>query len=163
MKLLDGVGKEHEEFKLRLEQQREIRIAEIQAELGIAEAHARILAGAFNNANIDIVGGETEFFNNIINAIKRGKTIDKLMESSEELQVVKDTLLGDGDNNILSRIGGFVSQYGISTETVKNVTLSALLMQLYNKAVGDDKGIIQNLMETVKNLGMGSDAADKVL
>ena len=163
MKLLDGVGREHEEFKLRLEQQKEIRIAEIQAELGIAESHARVLASAMQNAKIDIVGGETEFFNNILNAIKRGKTIDKLMDSSQQLQAVKGALLGDGEDNILTRIGSFVSHYGISTETVKNVTLSALLMQLYNKAVGEDKGVIENLMQTVKSLGMSDAAADKVL
>lgn len=163
MKLLDGVGREHEEFKLRLEQQKEIRIAEIQAELGIAESHARVLASAMQNAKIDIVGGETEFFNNILNAIKRGKTIDKLMDSSQQLQAVKGALLGDGEDNILTRIGSFVSHYGISTETVKNVTLSALLLQLYNKAVGEDKGVIENLMQTVKSLGMSDDAADKVL
>ena len=85
------------------------------------------------------------------------------MDNSSELQAVKGALIGDGDDNILSRIGTFVSHYGIDTATVKNVTLSALLMQLYQKATGDDKGVIENLMETVKRLGMSDDDADKVL
>ncbi len=163
MKLLDGVGKEHEEFKLRLEQRKEIRIAEIQAELGIAKAQAEVLASAMSSANIDIVGGETEFFNNVLNAVKKGKTIDRLVQSSEELQAVKGVLLGDGEDNIFGRIGSFAEHYGIGTDTIKNITMSALLAQLYNKATGDDKGVIESLMDSVKRLGVGDYSANKVL
>lgn len=163
MKLFDGVGKEHEEFKLRLAQRKEIRIAEIQAELGIAESQARVLASALANANIDIVGGETDFFDNVLNAIKKGKTIDRLVGSSQELQAVKGMLLGDGDDNLFARIGSFAKHYDIGAETIKDITMSALMAQLYSKATGDDKGVIESLMDSVKRLGVGDYSANKVL
>lgn len=163
MKLLDGVGKEHEEFKLRLEQQKAIRLAEIQAQLGIASSQAQVLAAALEKAKIDIVGGETQFFDSIINAINKGKSIDRLVGNSKELQDLKGALLGDGDDNLLLRIGTFASHYGIDSKTIKDLSLSALLAKLYAQASGHDKDVLQGLMDSVARLGMGHESADKVL
>lgn len=163
MKLLDGVGKDHEEFKLKLEQQKDIKLAEIQAQLGIAESQAKVLASALQQAKIDIVGGETKFFDSIINAINKGKSIDRMIGNSENLQAIKGALLGDGDDNLIARIGSFVDHYGISSESVKNLTLSALLSKIYSKATGDDKDVVMGLIETVSRLGMGGEDASKLL
>lgn len=163
MKLLDGVGKEHEEFKLKLDQQKEIKLAEIQAQLGIAESQAAVLASALKQAKIDIVGGETKFFDSIINAINKGKSIDRMIGNSENLQAIKGALLGNGDDNLISRVGSFVEHYGISSESVKNLTLSALLSKIYAKAAGDDKDVVMGLIETVSRLGMGGEEAGKLL
>ena len=65
MQKLDGVGKEHEEFKLRLQQQTEIQLAKIGIQQHIAEAQAKIMAEAFKSANIEIVGGEQQFFDSV--------------------------------------------------------------------------------------------------
>ena len=62
MQKLDGVGKEHEEFKLRLEKEKEVELAHIQAERQIADAKAEVLGEALKSADIDIVGGEGAFF-----------------------------------------------------------------------------------------------------
>lgn len=162
MKLLDGVGKEHEEFKLQLEQRKAIRLAEIQAQMGIAEAHAQVLASALNKANIDIVGGETKFFDSIMGAINKGKSIDRLVDNSQNLQSLKTALLGSGDDNLIARVKGFMDYYGVSSESVKNLSLSAVLSQLYAKANGNDKDVVMNLIETVSRLGMGGEAADEL-
>lgn len=163
MKLLDGVGKEHEEFKLKLEQEKVIKLAEIQAQLGIAESQARVLASALQQAKIDIVGGETKFFDSIINAINKGKSIDRMIGNSDNLQAIKGALLGSGDDNLIARVSSFVEHYGISTESVKNLTLSALLSKIYAKASGDDKDVVMGLIETVSRLGMGGEEASKLL
>lgn len=162
MKLLDGVGKDHEEFKLRLAQQKDIKLAEIQAQFGIAESQAKVLASALQQAKIDIVGGETKFFDSIINAINKGKSIDRMIDNSHNLQAIKGALLGDGNDNLISRISSFVDHYGISTESVKNLTLSALLSKIYSKATGDDKDVVMSLIETVSRLGMGGEEAGKL-
>jgi uncharacterized membrane protein YqiK len=73
MKLYDEVGREHEEFKLKLAMQEKLAIEEITVKKDIAVAQSEILAAAMKSANIDIVGGETEFFNNLINATIEGK------------------------------------------------------------------------------------------
>ena len=62
MKLFHDAGKEHEEFKLQLNKDKDIEIAAIDAQRNIAEAQAEIVGEALKTAHIDIVGGETEFF-----------------------------------------------------------------------------------------------------
>ncbi|MCH2043627.1 MAG: flotillin family protein [Saprospiraceae bacterium] len=161
MKLLDGVGKEHEEFKLRLQQQQAIRLAEIDAQRQITEAQAKVMAEAMRNANIDIVGGESKFFDSILNAINRGKSVDRMIDSSHNLQELKGALLGKGD--LMGRIRSFVDHYGISSETLKNITMSTLMAQLYSKANDTDKGVLSGLIENVTRLGLASDSASSLL
>ncbi len=162
MKLLDGVGKDHEEFKLKLAQHKEIKIAEIQAQMGIAEAQARVLATALQNAKIDIVGGETKFFDSIINAVNKGKSLDRLIDNSDNLTAVKTALLGNGDDNLIARIQGFVENYNIDSNAIKNMTLSAVLTKIYAQANDNDQGVVMGLIESVSRLGMGGKDASEL-
>ena len=91
MKLFDGVGKEHEEFKLQLNKEKDIEIAAIEAQEQIAEAQSNIVGEALKSARIDIVGGETTFFDKIVDSIKGGKAVDRFMNNSEVLTDVKET------------------------------------------------------------------------
>ena len=166
MKLLDGVGKEHEEFKLRLEQQRYIQIAEIEAKRQIAQAQAQVLAEALKQAKIDIVGGETQFFNQLTSAIAQGKSIDRLVDNSQHLLDVKTAMLGSGDENenFLARIKAFADRYGYSSETLRNLSMSVLMRELAKKARGtEDESPLKQLMDTVAQLGMGREPAAKLL
>lgn len=61
MKKLDGVGREHEEFKLQLQKEKDVELAQINIQKDIAEAQAAVLSEAMKKANIDIVGGESMF------------------------------------------------------------------------------------------------------
>ncbi len=90
MKKLDGVGKEHEEFKLQLQKDKEVEIAQISIWKEIAQAQAHVIGEAVKAANIDIVGGETMFFEKIIGSITRGRTIDTMFENSDVLSAVKE-------------------------------------------------------------------------
>ena len=71
MKQLDAVGKDHEEFKLRLDKEKEVEIAAINAQRGIAESQAGVVGDALRSARIDIVGGDGEFFDQIKHNISR--------------------------------------------------------------------------------------------
>ena len=91
MKKLDGVGKEHEEFKLRLDKDKSIELAQINIQKDIAASQAEVIAEALKAAKIDIVGGETMFFDQIIGSITKGKSVDRLVGNSDVLGTVKDT------------------------------------------------------------------------
>ena len=62
MKKLDGVGKEHEEFKLRLEKELKVDLANINIQKDIADAQAKVIGDALKAANIDIVVLTNPFF-----------------------------------------------------------------------------------------------------
>ncbi len=96
MKQLDSVGKEHEEFKLRLDKEKEVEIAAIDAQRGIAESQAGVVGDALKSARIDIVGGDGEFFDQITSAVKGGKAIDRFVYNSKVATDIKDTFF-DGN------------------------------------------------------------------
>ncbi len=164
MKKLDGVGKEHEEFKLKLGKEKEIELASIHIQKDIAEAQARVIAEALKAANIDIVGGETMFFDQIINAVTRGKSIDRMVDNSHVIGSVKDTFFNsDTGGNFKTRLSQFIDQFGINPEDVKNLSLSALLLKMMHKAKDKDtKGIISQLTSVSEALGIADKSAESI-
>ena len=160
MKKLDGVGKEHEEFKLRLEKELQVDLAEINIQKEIADAQASVIAEALKAANIDIVGGETMFFEQIIGQITKAKGYDRLVQHSETIQNVKDAILGSDDvkGNLLNKIKEFAVKYNISSQDIKNLSIANLLINLKNKSNDDsEQTMFSNLMNFAEGLGL-SDA-----
>ena len=153
MKKLDGVGREHEEFKLRLEKEKAIELATINVDAKIAEAQATIIAEALKSANIDIVGGETMFYQNIMNAIGRGKTIDRMVDNSTHLTSVKNAVLAN--TNPIETIKEFIAQFGLSTNDVRNLTVSAAIAKM--SQLNTDTAMettLQQLLQIAKDSGI---------
>lgn len=157
MKKLDGVGKEHEEFKLKLDKELQVDLAEINIQKEIADAQANVIGEALKAANIDIVGGETMFFDQIVGQITKSKGIDRLINHSDNITQVKDAILGSDDvkGNLLDRIKEFAQEYGIGSEDIKNLTISKLLLDLQSKASSsDEENTFANLSNLAKALGL---------
>ncbi len=160
MKKLDGVGKEHEEFKLRLNKEMQVELAEINIQKDIADAQANVLGEALKSAHIDIVGGETMFFDKIVGQITKAKGFDRLVNNSEHITDVKNAILGNGEEgggNLLDRIKDFADRYGIRSETIRDLTVSSLLLELQNK-VSDkkDRGLLSELGALASQFGLGN-------
>ncbi len=159
MKKLDGVGKEHEEFKLRLDKELQVDLAEINIQKEVAYAQADVIGAALKAANIDIVGGETMFFDQIIGQITKSKGIDRLVNHSDNITQVKDAILGSDDvkGNLLDKIKGFATKYGISSEDIKNVTIANLLVDLKSKSTdASEVNLFNNLANLAKGLGLSN-------
>ncbi|MFD2245356.1 flotillin family protein [Pontibacter ruber] len=148
MRKLDGVGKEHEEFKLRLEKDKAIELAQINIQKDIAGAQAEVISEALKAAKIDIVGGETMFFDQIVGSITKGKQVDRLVSNSEVLNTVKDTFFqpnGDGHVDFRENLQRFVNQFGLKTEDVRNLSVSALLFKMMQS--GTDESTLNTLKQ----------------
>ena len=157
MKKLDGVGKEHEEFKLRLNKDLEVDLANINIQKEIADAQAQVIGDALRAAKIDIVGGETMFFDQIVGQITRGKGYDRLVQNSTNIQEVKNAILGSEDvkGNLLEKVRDFASKYGVSTEDIKNLSIAALITDLKMKSDdSEEQTMLGNLMNLAKGLGI---------
>ncbi|QDV52721.1 flotillin family protein [Gimesia fumaroli] len=155
MKLFDGVGREHEEFKIKINKDKDIELAAIAAQQEIAEAQAGIVGEALKSARIDIVGGETTFFDKIVDSIKSGKSIDRFVHNSETLTDIKNTFFNGNPDYFEDQLQTFISRFGMSFEDVKNLSVAALISQLLVQADSDeDKSVLNRLLETVKNLGI---------
>lgn len=158
MKKLDGVGKEHEEFKLRLDKDKEIELAEINIQHRIAESQAKVVAEALKAANIDIVGGDGQFFEQIVGAITKGKSVDRTVHNSKTITQMKDTFFdGNGGSSFKQNLKQFVDQFGMSSEDMKNMSLAQLLNQMANDSTSpDNKSALNDLLGTANIMGLAN-------
>lgn len=157
MKKLDGVGKEHEEFKLRLDKELQVDLAHINIQKDIADAQAQVIGDALKAAKIDIVGGETMFFDQIIGQITKAKGYDRLVENSSNIQDVKNAILGSDDvkGNLLEKVKEFADKYGVSSEDIKNLTIANLLIHLKERSHdSEEQTLFSNLFNLAKGLGL---------
>ncbi|MFP6768545.1 MAG: hypothetical protein VB859_10260, partial [Planctomycetaceae bacterium] len=158
MKLFHDAGKEHEEFKLQLNKDKDIEIAAIEAQQQIAEAQAGIVGEALKTARIDIVGGETTFFDKIVDSVKAGKSVDRYINNSEVLTDVKNTFF-NGDNEYFSaQLRAFATQFGVSFEDVKDLSVAALVGRMITMAESDsDKSKLEDLLRVFRGTGLANE------
>ncbi|PHQ33759.1 flotillin family protein [Rhodopirellula bahusiensis] len=138
MKKLDGVGKEHEEFKLKLEKEKFVEVAAIEAQRGIAESQAGVIGEALQAARIDIVGGDGEFFEQITSAVKGGKAIDRFVYNSQVATDVKNTFFDGNADYFRDQVKELISQFGLDTDGVKDLSIAALIAKLMGMSSTDD-------------------------
>ncbi|MGA4995429.1 flotillin family protein [Nonomuraea bangladeshensis] len=147
---LDEASRAHEEYRLRLEAEKEIRLKHIDVSRAVAESQAGVLAAGLTNANIDIVGGESTFFEKVIGSITAGKAVDGFVEHSQVATALAAPYV-NGQASIAADLARVVG--GISTEDLKNVTVSALLMKLIQDG-GPQAGAMGELLDTARRLGV---------
>ena len=157
MKLFDGVGREHEEFKLRLNKDKEIEIAAIHTQKDIAEAQAGIVGEALKTARIDIVGGESTFFDQIVGSIKAGKAVDRFVHNSETVTDIKQTFFNGDPEYFKNKLAGFVTQFNMSFDDVKDLSVTALIGKLLTMADGDEaRSELTRMLDTVAGTSLST-------
>jgi uncharacterized membrane protein YqiK len=104
MKALDSVSREHEEFRLRLEQSKVIALESIRAKKDVAGVQAEVLRAAFEHAKINIVGGDGQFFERFMRAVTVGQSIDSAVDQSDTLKALLSQVTGakPGDDSSAS-------------------------------------------------------------
>ena len=152
MKQLEGAGREHEEFRLRLANEREIAIEQIRARIAMTEAQSKVMAAAMGKADIKIVGGDGQFFDRFVKAVSLGSSIDGAMESSEVMRKALGGRLENGQ--LLQDVKDVVASIGGASEEVKNLTMTGLLGNLMLRADDGMRPKLQNLLEQARKLGI---------
>ncbi|MFF8191820.1 flotillin family protein [Streptomyces bobili] len=134
MAALDEASRTHEEYRLRLEAEKDIRLAGLEVQRQVAEAQATVLATGLENADINIVGGESVFLDRLVQSIGLGKSVDGFMEHSQTAQALAGPWLnGDGSfTEDLTKVLG-----SLSTADVQNLSVSALLAKVMKSGVLD--------------------------
>ncbi|MER6833566.1 SPFH domain-containing protein [Streptomyces cellulosae] len=150
MAALDEASRGHEEYRLRLEAEKDVRLAGLDVQRQVAEAQATVLATGLENADINIVGGDSVFFDRLVSSISLGRSVDGFVKNSETAQALAGPWL-DGSASFtddLSRMLGSVSSSG-----VQNLTVSALLMKLMKQG-GENTGQFEQLLDKAGELGL---------
>lgn len=163
MKLLEEAGQAHEEFKLRLEKEKAVELAGIHIQKDIAEAQAAVMGEAMKSAKIEIIGGESKFFDQIAGAISRGKSVDRLVANSEVLGDVKETFFNGDPDYFKAQLREWAGQFGVTSEDVKNLTVGAALAQFLGGASGETRSKLISLLGAADRFGLADQNAAKVL
>lgn len=163
MKLFGEAGQEHEEFKLELEKEKAIELAQIDVQRLIAAEQAKVVGEALKSAKIDIVGGETEFFDRITNAITNGKVVDRMVDNSRVMGDVKETFFNGDPDYFKSQLGSWIQDFGVETEDLKNLSISALLSKLVNESSGEKRTKLIGMMGAAERFGLSDAKAGELL
>jgi flotillin len=163
MKLFENAGQAHEEFKLELEKAKTVELAQIDVQRQIAEQQAIVIGEALKHSKIDIVGGETEFFDRITRAITTGKVVDRTVDNSHVLGDVKGTFFNGDPEYFKSQISTWIKDFGVNTDDVKNLTISAMLGKLVGLADGEQRQRLIGLLGAAERFGLGDTKAASFL
>ncbi|MFI6404973.1 flotillin family protein [Streptomyces sp. NPDC050548] len=150
MAALDDASRGHEEYRLRLQAEKEIRLAGLDVQRQVAEAQATVLATGLENADIDIVGGDTVFFDRLVSAVSFGRSVDGFVQNSDTAQALARPWL-DGTSNIAEDLGRVLGS--VSTADVQNLTVSAVLMKLMRTDTAN-AGQLRQLLDKAGELGL---------
>ncbi|MYV98667.1 SPFH domain-containing protein [Streptomyces sp. SID3343] len=151
MAALDDASRGHEEFRLRLEAEKDIRLANLDVQRGIAEAQATVLATGLENAKIDIVGGDGMFFDRIVGAISAGRSVDAFVTGSETVQAMAGPWLDPKASTFTEDLGTMVA--GLGAGGVRDLTLAGVLGSLIAGG-GPQTDALRGLLEHVHKGGL---------
>ncbi|ONK14078.1 SPFH domain-containing protein [Streptomyces sp. MP131-18] len=150
MAALDVASRDHEEYRLRLEAEKEVRIAGIDVHRQIAEAQAALVGTGLENAKIDIVGGDSVFFDRLVGAISGGKSLDAFIDRSEHVRTLAGPWLDENGSTFTRDLGAMVA--GLGAGGVRDLTLAGLLTSLASG--GDSTGQLGSLLDTLRAQGL---------
>ncbi|MDA7906735.1 flotillin family protein, partial [Mariniblastus sp.] len=123
-----------------------------------------MVAESLRSANIDIVGGDSKFFDSIVNSITAGKQVDRIVDNSEVLTDVKETFFNGDPAQFKAEINRYIDMFGVTSEDVKNLSVAALIGQMMG--LTNDKEILdrlQQMMGAANRTGVASQNAGKVI
>ena len=154
MQNLQGAAREHEEFRLRLENERLIALEQIKARVQMTESQAKVMATAMGNAEIKIVGGDGQFFDRFVKAVALGESIDGVFDNSKVVQkAVGDRLNGNG-HKLLDEVKDMAARAGGAGG---DSTISKVLGNLMLKADDSTKSKLKELLDQARKLGVSDD------
>ncbi|MFJ5093975.1 flotillin family protein [Streptomyces sp. NPDC088557] len=134
MAALDEASRTHEEYRLRLAAEKEVRLAGLDVQRQVAEAQATVLATGLERADINIVGGDSVFLDRIVQSVSLGRSFDGFVDHSKTAQALAGPWL-DGEGSFTQDLTKVLGS--LSTSDVQNLSVSALLAKIMGSGVLD--------------------------
>ncbi|MFE1612979.1 flotillin family protein [Streptomyces albidoflavus] len=149
MAALDEASRGHEEYRLRLAAEKEIRLAGLQAQKEVAEAQATVLATGLESADINIVGGESVFFDRIVDSVSFGKGLDAFVSNSATAQRLGADWL-DGTSSFTGDLTSVLSS--VTSGGLRDLSASALMGRLAKEGIPADRA--GELLDRAREAGL---------
>ncbi|SEG29328.1 Uncharacterized membrane protein YqiK, contains Band7/PHB/SPFH domain [Actinacidiphila yanglinensis] len=147
MAALDEASRGHEEYRLRLAAEKDVRLAGLETQRQIAEAQATVLATGLEKADISIVGGESVFFDRLLGAVSAARSVDSFVANSATVQVMAAPWL-DGSGRFTEDATRVLSSVGTG-----GMSVAGLLGRLIANG-GPQAGGLQQLLDQARAMGI---------
>lgn len=139
-------------------------MAAINVQRYIAEAQSNIVAEALKSANIEIVGGENDFFEKVVKAVSVGRSVDRMVGNSTTLTDIKESFFNGDPDRFRTQLKQWIKDFGISSEDVKNLTIAALLGKLMASTSDlSVQSLLKSALTTARERGFSEIAADTLI
>lgn len=135
----------HEEFRMRLDKQHEQMMKSIDTNVDIAQQQALVLSEALKQANIDIVGGDTAYFDSFVKSLSVGKSIDGTISKSETLGTAFAPHF-NGEASFVEDAKELVAGFGNASGNAKDTAITALVAKFLKESSDNPQ-----IMEMVAN------------
>jgi uncharacterized membrane protein YqiK len=150
---LGGEAREHEEFRIRLEKDKDIEMAQLHTRHKIAIEQARVMGEAMSNAKINIVGGDGQFLERFFNAVSLGQAVDGAVDNSELLQNALHEYV-EGDASFRDDLKDVLTRPALTAEGVKNLSVAGALRKVMVELDSGNQAKLQGLLDRAKELGI---------
>ncbi len=148
MRALDPASRAHEEFRLKVDLEKTVRLESLNARQEVAKSQAGILGEALKNASVNIVGGDGVFFDRLVNAVSMGKAVDGFLDSSDTAQRLIGDYLGD-ESPLRDKLKTLASS--LSGTDTANPSVSALLAKLIaSTPEGDRRDSLRKVLQELE-------------
>ncbi|MDP2271984.1 MAG: hypothetical protein Q8N23_07760 [Archangium sp.] len=131
MAQLQGATKDHEEFRLRLEKDKQIELETLHVRKDIAASQAQTMSAALANAKINIVGGDGQFFDQFVKAVTLSHSVEATATSTDTMKTLLKPYL-TGERELPQDIKDVLSKPGITADA-QNLAAAALLAKFAGK------------------------------
>ncbi|MEW6434570.1 MAG: hypothetical protein AB1730_23975 [Myxococcota bacterium] len=128
MAKLQGATREHEEFRLRLEKEKQVELESLHVRKDIAASQAEVLARAFTNAKFNIVGGDGRFFDQFVKAVSLSHSFDGAVTNGDSLRALLKPYL-EGNRSLPEDLKEILSRPGL-TQDAQNLAVAAALSKM---------------------------------
>ena len=145
---MTSAGQEHEEFRLRLETDKEVALAGVNAKADVAKSAASALGQALSNADMKIVSDEA-IVERILSAAGHGQAIDGFIESGTGASKMLAPYL-EGNANIVQDVAAGVG--GIGAAGIRDLTVAQFISRL-GGSIGDSS-LAESLLAAVQDAGV---------
>ncbi len=128
MAQLQGATKDHEEFRLRLEKEKQVELETLHVRKDIAASQAQVLSTAFANAKINIVGGDGQFFDQFVKAVSLSHAVEATATSTDTMKTLLKPYL-TGERELPQDLKDILSRPGVTADA-QNLAAAALMTKL---------------------------------
>jgi uncharacterized membrane protein YqiK len=154
---MTSAGQEHEEFRLRLDTEREVALAGVNAKADVAKSAASALGQALSNADMKIVSDEG-IVERILSAAGHGQAIDSFIESGTGASKMLSPYL-EGDANLVQDLANGVG--GIGAAGIRDLTVAQFVSRL-GGSIGDSS-LAESLLTAVQDAGVADSTVGTII